>query len=266
MKTLIFTVVFQLLSFLLVAQNSIEVCENKTTHLVGKEKISYVQVGDHAKIVAEIIPDHTNVVRVKALESFEGESSITLVSAMRIYSLFVKYADINQLTHKLDDFHSEKAGDVNSGIMPEYILKEMCGQILNRRQQSIKRVKEKKDGITFQLKNVYLKNDLLFFELELTNSTNISFDVEGFHWWIDDKKELKASNVQEYQLEPVYQHNRIERIPENTTLREVFVLSKFTIPDKRILRIEVLETALGNTGRKLKLELKNKEILSAKSF
>jgi hypothetical protein len=39
-----------------------------------------------------------------------------------------------------------------------------------------------------------------------------------------------------------------------------------TIPDQRILKIELGEKALGNTGRKLSFSLKNKEIMKAKSL
>ena len=106
----------------------------------------------------------------------------------------------------------------------------------------------------------------LFFEVEVTNKTNLAYDVEGFHWWIMDKKQQKATNVQEYQIFPSYKHYDIKIVPAKTTIREVFVLPKLTIPDKRVLRIDMLEKALGNTGRKLSLEVKNKDILKAKEL
>ena len=65
---------------------------------------------------------------------------------------------------------------------------------------------------------------------------------------------------------PQSQHYGVKYVPAGTTLREVFVLPKLTIPDKRVLRIEMLEKALGNTGRKLSLEIKNKDILRAKNL
>ena len=65
--------------------------------------------------------------------------------------------------------------------------------------------------------------------------------MEAIHWWIDDKKRVKATNVQEYEVEELYRHYKWERIPAKTTLREVVVLPKFLVPDKRILKIELLE-------------------------
>ena len=70
----------------------------------------------------------------------------------------------------------------------------------------------------------------------------------------------------EYRVFPQYQQNKVQRIPGDIAVREVFVIEKMTIPDQRILKIELNEKALGNTGRKLSFNLKNKDILKAKSL
>nr|WP_319512015.1 DUF4138 domain-containing protein [uncultured Draconibacterium sp.] len=266
MKHSLLIIVFFFFSLAINAQNQIEICQNKTTHLIAKEKITYVQVGDPDKLIAEVVPEQPNMVRVKAVDDFEGESSITVVSANRSYSLFVKYSDANKISYQLEDFIGQIAGNINIGPVPEYLLNELCGQILNDCTQKPIQAKSKNDGIIFRLRNLYLKQDLLFFELEISNTTNMVLEMEAINWWIDDRKQVKATNVQEYQVEELYRHYKWECIPAKTTLREVVVLPKFIVPDKRILKIELLEKALGNTGRKLTLEVKNKAILKAKSF
>jgi hypothetical protein len=72
--------------------------------------------------------------------------------------------------------------------------------------------------------------------------------------------------VQEYRILPKYQLNKVGRIPGETTVREVFVFEKMTIPDGRTLKIELNEKALGNTGRKLSFNLKNRDILKARKL
>lgn len=263
MKTTVLIIAIFLFSTAVFAQNQIKVCETKATHLICPEKVSYLMAGDPSRIIAEIVPEHPNMVRVKAVEPFEGESSLTVVSANKVYSLFVAYENTNEISYRLESFHSEKAGETNGTLLPEYLLKEMSYQILSKNKKFIKNRKDKKDGIKLQLTNIFLKEDVLFFEIQMTNRTNMGYDVENFHWWIDDKKQHKSTNVQEYQVTPDYQHYNVKYIPAKTTLREVFVLPKLTIPDKRILRIEMLEKALGNTGRKLVLEIQNKDILQA---
>lgn len=265
MKTTILIGLFFLFSTAVFAQNQVDVCETKTTHLIGPEKVSYLQTGDPSRLIAEIVPEHPNIVRVKATEAFSGESSLTLVCANKVYSLIVNYGNKAALAYRLETFASEKMGATANGILPGYLLKEYSSQILSKDKKHINR-KAKKDGIKFSLANIYLKHDVLFFELEITNTTDMSYSVEGFHWWVDDKKQYKSTNTQEYQIEPEYQHYNIGYIPANGKLREVFVIPKLTVPDKRILRIEMLEKALGNTGRKLILDVKNKDILHAKNL
>ena len=260
-----FIIIIVLISFQLslVAQNCIRVNETKATHIICPERVSYLQVGDHSRIISEVVPEHPNLIRVKAVEPFEGESSLTLVSAGKIYSLLVTYGETGPIEYNLKSFSGKKTGAPAEGPVPEYLLKELSRQMLFHQGRHIHNRKTKKDGIILRLNNIGLNNDLLFFEISIINTTNISYRIEGFNWWIDDKRQMKATNVQEYPLYPEFTYYGITTIPAETTLREVFVLPILTIPEKRILRIELLEKALGNTGRKLSLKINNRDILKA---
>ena len=268
MKSILIILFILFLHQVLTAQNRLAITESKATHLVCPDRVSYLQVGDPALILAEIVPELPNLIRIKATGAFEKQSSLTVVCAGRIYSLILEYGDedIQKITFHLEAFHSEKAGSYSGGMMPDYVLKSLSDQILSKHKSHVKKRKAEKDGIQLKLKNICLKNDALFFEVQITNKTNLNYDVESFHWWIDDKNQHKATNVQEYQVFPAYQRYDVKVIPAKTTIREVFVLPKLTIPDQRVLQIELLEKALGNTGRKLSLEVKNKDILKARSL
>jgi conjugative transposon TraN protein len=248
------------------AQNKITINENKATHFVCPDKVSYLQVGDPTLVLAEVVPDLPNLVRLKAAEPFDGESSLTVVCQGRIYTLILENGASDQITYQLDTFSSEKAGGQSSGLMPDYVLKELSEQILLKRKSLVRGIKEKQDGIKVQLKTITQKNGFLFFEVRITNKTNLAYRVESFHWWIDDRNQFKATNTQEYPIEPSYRHHEIKVIPGYTTVREVFVLPNLVLPDKRVLRLEMIEKALGNTGRRLTLEIGNKDILRAKEL
>jgi len=262
----LFSIIFLFIQLSIFAQNSISVSSTKATHIICPEKVSYLQVGDHAKIASEVVPEHPNLVRMKAVEPYKGASSLTLVSAGKLYSFLVEYNETAPIEYRLEQFTGEETGLPAGGPVPEYILNEMSRQMLFSRRRYIRNRKSKNEGIVLRLEKIGLNNDLLFFQISITNKTNIGYRVEDFNWWIDDKRQLKATNVQEYQVYPKYQHYGMTWIPAETTLREVFVLPKLTIPEKRILRIEMLEQAMGNTGRKLSLEIKNKDILRAKKL
>ena len=246
--------------------NSLKVSDTKASHLVCPDKVSYVQAGDYSLIQAEVVPELSNMVRVKATQPFEKQTSLTIVCANRIYSFELQYGNDAPITYPIETFQSQSAMTFSGKLMPDHVLKELCDQVLNKHKHQFHKRKAEKDGITIRLNSISLKNDALFFELEISNKTSMAYDVESFNFWITDKKKAKATNVQEYQVFPQYQRNQIQRIPGEETVREVFVMEKMTIPDGRILKIELNEKALGNTGRKLSFNLKNKDILKVRKL
>jgi conjugative transposon TraN protein len=246
--------------------NNLKVSDTKTSHLVCPDKVNYVQAGDYSIVQAEIVPELSNLIRVKAVQPFDKPTSLTVVCADYIYSFELTYGNDAPITYPIESFESQQAMTFSGKMMPDYLLKDLCDQVLEKHRHQFHKRKAKKDGIEVRLNSISLKNDALFFELLITNKTNMAYDVESFNFWITDKKKAKATNVQEYQVFPQYQRNKVQRIPGDVTVREVFVMEKMILPDQRILRIELGEKALGNTGRKLSFNLKNKDILKARKL
>ena len=266
MKTFLIISIFTFFNICTFAQNILIVSDSKTSHLVCPDKVKYVQAGDYSIVQAEVVPELSNLIRVKALQPFEKSTSLTVVCADRIYSFELQYGNDAPITYPIEAFDSQKAMTFSGKMMPDYVLKDLCDQVLEKHKHPFRKRKSVKDGIKIRLNSIHFKNDALFFELQITNKTNMAYDVESFNFWITDKKKAKATNVQEYQVFPQYQHNKVQRIPGEITVREVFVIEKMTIPDGRILKIELNEKALGNTGRKLSFNLKNKDILKARKL
>ncbi len=266
MKTFLFISIFAFFHISTFAQNILTVSDSKTSHLVCPDKVNYVQAGDYSIVQAEVVPELSNLIRIKALQPFEKPTSLTVVCADQIYSFELQYGNDALITYPIEIFYSQKALTFSGKMMADYLLKDLCDQVLDQHRQNFRRRKTEKDGIKVRLNSISLKNDALFFELQITNKTNMAYDIESFNFWITDKKKSKATNVQEYQIFPEYQRNKVQRIYGDVTVREVFVIQKMTIPDQRILKIEMGEKALGNTGRKLTFSLKNKDILKAKSL
>jgi conjugative transposon TraN protein len=269
MKTVLFIFTFALIYSWSGAQNTpniLKISDTKTSHLVCPDKVNYVQAGDYSIIQTEVVPELSNLIRVKAVQPFDKPTSLTVVCADHIYSFELQYGNDAPITYPIETFDSQKAMTFSGKMMPDYLLKDLCDQVLDKHKVQFRKRKSEKNGIKIRLNSIHLKNDALFFELQITNKTNMAYDVESFNFWITDKKKAKATNVQEYQVFPQCQQNKVQRIPGEVTVREVFVIEKMTIPDQRILKIELNEKALGNTGRKLSFSLKNKDILKAKSL
>ena len=183
-----------------------------------------------------------------------------------MYCLELQYGTPGKNSIHLKDLKGVPANLYRGKLMKEEELEITCREILSQKKRKVHNREIRSEKIRFSLRNIYLKNSALLFELEIHNTGNLDYEVEGFHWWIDDKKRFKATNVQEYQIHPIHQHPGIQKIPAKSKVREVFVLPQFTIANQRILKIEIREKALGNTGRKLILEIKDRDIIKAKRF
>ena len=266
MKRIILISLFSIFTLTSSAQNILQLSDKKSVHVVCPDKVLYVSCGDDSEIQAEILPELSNIVRVKALQPFEGQTSLTVVCAGHIYSVAAQFGICDVLTYQLESLPSEKAFPFSGKLMPDESLKGVSDQVLSRKGYHSLHRSARKNGILMEVNDICIKGDALFLVIQFTNCTNMAFDAEAFNFWIADKRQQKATNVQEYQVFPEYQQNKVQRIPGEVTVREVFVIQKMTIPDQRILKIELNEKALGNTGRKLAFNLKNKDILKAKSL
>jgi len=263
MKRILIIFLFSTFTMISPAQNILQLSDKKSIHVVCPDKVLYVSCGDDSEIQAEILPELSNIVRVKALQPFDGQTSLTVVCAGRIYSVAAQFGSCDVLTYQLESLPSEKASPFSGKLMPDESLKGVSDQVLSRKGKHTRHRRTEKNGIKMKINNIGVKGDALFLVIQVTNCTNMAFDAEAFNFWIADKRQQKATNVQEYQLTPDYTRFDLKRVPARNSASEVFVIEKLTIPDKRVLRIEMIEKSTGNTGRKLTLELKNRDLHKA---
>ncbi len=103
----------------------------------------------------------------------------------------------------------------------------------------------------------------MFFKLEVSNNSNINYDVDMLSFFIKDEKKSKRTATQEIKIQPLYV------LGDNSTIRGegkniiVFALPKFTIPDKKYLTVQLMEKG---GGRNLQLPIRYRTILKAKSL
>ena len=96
--------------------------------------------------------------------------------------------------------------------------------------------------------------------MSIANKTNINYDIDQLRFYIRDQKKVKRTAAQELEINPLYVQGDTSVIAGQTEKVFVFAVSKFTIPDKKYLAIELMEK---NGGRHLKMRVHNKAIVSA---
>lgn len=233
---------------------ALEVTFSKTVHIIFPSAIRYVDLGS-ADLLAAKADGAENVLRVKAaLRDFSRESNLAVITEDGAYYTFnVKYADEPvKLSVEMTDFiHDGEAVNRPNNAMEIYmrelgsesplLVKLIMKSIYKNDNREIKHIGSKRFGIQYILKGIYTHNGLLYFHMQLKNSSNVPFDVDYITFKIVDKKVAKRTAIQEQVIVPLRAHNNLTLIGGKRTERVVFTLPKFTIPDDKHLIIELNE-------------------------
>ncbi len=253
---------------------ALEVTFNKTVHVIFPSAIRYVDLGSSDLLAAKA--DGTeNVLRVKAaLRDFSRESNLAVITEDGAYYAFnVKYADEPvKLSVEMTDFlHDGEAVNRPNNALQIYmqelgqesplLVKLIMQSIYKNDDREIKHIGSKRFGIQHTLKGIYTHNGLLYFHLQLRNSSNVPFNVDFITFKIVDKQVAKRTAIQEQVVWPLRAYNNLMLIGGKRTERMVFALPKFTIPDDKILVVELNEQ---NGGRHQRFTVDNADLVRAK--
>ncbi len=253
---------------------ALEVTFSKTVHIIFPSAIRYVDLGS-ADLLAAKADGAENVLRVKAaLRDFSRESNLAVITEDGSYYTFnVKYADEPvKLSVEMTDFiHDGEAVNRPNNAMEIYmrelgsesplLVKLIMKSIYKNNDRGIKHIGSKRFGIQYTLKGIYTHNGLLYFHIQLKNSSNVPFDVDYITFKIVDKKVAKRTAIQEQVIVPLRAHNNLTLIGGKRTERVVFTLPKFTIPDDKHLIIELNEK---EGGRHQSFTVENADLVRAK--
>ncbi|MFV0588802.1 conjugative transposon protein TraN [Bacteroides reticulotermitis] len=260
----------------IIAPHKVEVTFSKTVHILFPSEVKYVDLGSF-DIIADKATGAENVVRIKAaVKGFEGETNFSVITADGcFYSFNVVYADEPaQLSIEMEDWlnRNPMGGAVNDRMFVK--LKELGGEtplVVNRimytlykkNKRDIKHIGSKKYGIQTLLKGLYINNDLLYLHTVLRNYSDVSFDIDYVRFKVIDKKVAKRTAMQENNIEPVRTFNRLTTIDGKTTVRNVFVLPKLTLPDDKVLVVEFYEKG---GARHQSFRIENTDLVAAKTI
>jgi conjugative transposon TraN protein len=240
---------------------SLAVSDTKTTNLIFPYAVVSVDRGSKDVLVQKA-RNVENVLQVKvAADTFAGSNLTVITADGNLYSFNLDYVarpatlnwrlEVAELSHPLVQF-SDAAGN-----------KGRIGQMADRvavRKPAIKHSKASGYDMEMALQGVYVHEDLLYFQLYLENNSALNYDVDQLRFFIEDKKQAKRTASQEQTLQPVYVAGNDKRIPGNSGQTLVVVIPKFTIPDKKLMIIQLSEV---NGGRHLQLKVKYKTLAGA---
>lgn len=257
-----------------VAPYDIEISFNKTVHILFPAAVQYVDLGSN-DIIAGRASGAENVVRIKAaVAGFPGETNCSVITADgSFYSFIVRYADEpERLSVEMDDWlrknpTAEYANDrmfvrlSELGGETPVLVNRIMYSVYKKNASDIKSVGSKQFGIESLLKGVYIHKDLMYFHIAVRNMSNVSYDMDFIRFKIVDKKVAKRTAVQETYVNPVRVYSQQNTVDGKSTVRNVFVFPKMTLPDDKVLTVEIFEKG---GGRHQSFNIGNAELVGAK--
>jgi conjugative transposon TraN protein len=182
----------------------------------------------------------------------------------KLYSFIVDY--INSPRSINISFVADSANAKESeSLKPLYdkAAMQIDAEIILKVKKKIHRVRDHRFEVAFALQGIYIKNDVIFFKIEITNNSNINYDVEMLRFYITDEKKSKRTATQQIEIKPLYINGNTSTVKAESSNLLVVALPKFTIPDRKYLSVQLMEN---NGGRNLKLTVRNRTIIKAEKF
>lgn len=250
-----------------IPSTSLKVSTNKTSNLIFPFGIKSVDIGS-ADLMAQKANGVENVLQLKAAKENFDETNLTVITSDgKFYSFLIDYsANPNLLNLKFKDTSNDGALFSSPGLKSS---KSNAAQIEIDARKCLEQkrflfaLKDKANGMRLLLSGIYIDNDVLYFKLNVDNKTNINYDFESLNFFIKDIKQGKRTAVQEIQQTPLLVYNDSGYVTGKSSLSFVVAVQKFTIPDKKMLVIQLMEK---NGGRNLSLKIKNRTIVKAKTI
>ena len=257
----------------------IEAGFSKTVHILFPSPVTYIDIGS-MDIIAGKADGAGNVVRVKAaVRNFTTETNLTVITEDGGFFTFdVHYAE-NPAVSTVNISAPKQPAVENGSTQPEpasaegrvllqevgrekpATVKRVLSDIYRQSRIGVKGVRTKKYGIGVEVLGIYVHNDVIYIHTMISNETNISFEVDARQFIVADRKLAKRTAQQQTPLEILRVCNDPTVVRGHQRQRTVFALQKFTIPDDKVLLLEIIER---NGARHQTVEIPAKELLDAK--
>lgn len=260
----------------MVTPHGVQVTFAKTVHIIFPSAVRYVDLGSNW-IIAGKADGAENVIRVKATtEGFPGETNFSVICEDGIfYSFNARYAhEPEMLNIEMKDFLENGDTTDFSHTRMNIYFRELAGEspllvklimqsIYKEDRREIRHLGCKRFGVQFLLKSVHSHNGLFYFHTETRNRSNVAFRTDFIRFKIVDKKVPKRTAIQERVIDPVRSYNEVLVTEGKSDVRTVYAVPQFTIPDDKLLVIELFEK---DGGRHQTIRVENADLVAAKQI
>ncbi|HMU47875.1 MAG TPA: conjugative transposon protein TraN [Chitinophagaceae bacterium] len=226
---------------------ALTISKDKTTSLIFPFAIRHVDRGTRDVLVQQV-QEADNILLVKAATEGFTETNLSVVTDDgSVYSFVVNFENKPSVwVYNLPANKKQTVATYANGILDN--------------PATMHGLKDHSHGITVHVSGIYIKENVIYYQVQQTNDSPIDYDIELLRFYIRDKKKSKRTAAQEYELKPLHVSGNISIVKARSRSTIVVALEKFTVPDAKYLAIQVMEK---NGGRHLLMRVNNRKIVQA---
>lgn len=240
---------------------TLDISNQKTSNLIFPYAIKSVDRGTKDVLVQKA-KGVENVLQLKAATDTLKETNLTVVCADgTLYSFLINYLlnplqlnlTLGKVMEKLP--HAMFAPDGNN----EGKTFDLAEQLLYKKPV-VKRLKAHYDDVFLTCTGIYVKDDIFYLQFNLENNSSINYSIDQLRFFVRDQKRATRTASQELQIQPTYTAGKSSAIDAKSEQTIVVTMPKFTIPDQKVLIIQLMEK---DGGRNMDLRVRDRQLMQA---
>ncbi|WP_163400669.1 conjugative transposon protein TraN [Flavobacterium fluviatile] len=231
---------------------------SKTTSIVFPYPIKSIDKGSQ-EVLIQKAKGSENILLVKAAQKNFVQTNITVVTTDgKLFGFVLNYdeqcPDLNLIAENSIALNQEILFSMENENQKKI---EHYADLSLTKQKKVNGLTKSKYDIKLQLTGIFIHQDVMYFRLTLANKSKINFDIDQFRFFIRDQKKSKRTASQEIEILPIFCNSKISTVYDKSEVMVVYAISKFTIPEKKYLTIQLIER---NGGRQIELNIKNHDL------
>ncbi|WJS93407.1 conjugative transposon protein TraN [Flavobacterium johnsoniae] len=238
---------------------NVQIAYSKTTSIVFPYAIKSIDKGS-SDILMQKAKGVENILLLKAAKQNFIQTNITVVTAdSRLYVFVLNFDEVCPDLNIKADNSAIVNNDILFSLDNENQKKiEQYSKLALLKKKKIGGLKRSRFDINLSVNGIFIHQDVLYFRLVLGNTSKINYDIDQLRFFIRDQRKSKRTASQEIEIVPLFSTSSSMLIPDKSEVNLVYALSKFTIPEKKYLTIQLIEK---DGGRQLEIDIKNNDLI-----
>ena len=239
---------------------NLQIGYSKTTSIVFPYAIKSIDKGS-PDVLMQKAKGVENILLVKASKENFNQTNLTVVTAdNRLYVFVLNYDESCPDLNIKADNTAVVSGNILFSMENDNQKKieQYAGLALSKKKK-LEGLKRSRFEMKLNVTGIFIHQDILYFRLLVGNNSKINYEIDQLRFFIRDRKKSKRTASQEIEIIPLYSTSGSSVIPDKSEVNIVYAVSKFTIPEKKYLTIQLIEK---NGGRHIEIDVKNNDLIN----